>query len=260
MSKEDFYVGYSDDQPKSVGNFLKPWVIGLGVIVAVAAACFSIGQNKFKNSTFELGKKTQITGVLDYYPYPVLRVETGEGIAKDVLLLGFGKFGAFVGSSKMANGKIKDGAILKLEGTLIYYNGKTLFQLETNWEETYEVVRYSDEFQGSRDIGEVTFSGEIVDPKCFFGVMKPGRGKIHRSCAVRCISGGIPPVLVSNEKGTETYYLLTDRNGEPINQQVLDYIGKPCTISGNLVEVGDWMHLQIDPKTIKLLDRVSAFY
>ena len=31
---------------------------------------------------------------------------------------------------------------------------------------------------------------------CFLGVMKPGRSKPHRACAVRCISGGIPPFKV----------------------------------------------------------------
>jgi len=36
--------------------------------------------------------------------------------------------------------------------------------------------------------------GEIVDSKCL-GVMTPGQLTTHRACAIRCISGGIPPVL-----------------------------------------------------------------
>jgi len=30
-------------------------------------------------------------------------------------------------------------------------------------------------------ISKMTLQGEIIDPKCYFGVMKPGKGKIHRS-------------------------------------------------------------------------------
>ena len=30
------------------------------------------------------------------------------------------------------------------------------------------------------DFGEVTLAGEIVDSKCYLGVMNPGNGKVHR--------------------------------------------------------------------------------
>ena len=45
-------------------------------------------------------------------------------------------------------------------------------------------------------LGKQTFVGEIVDSKCFLGVMNPGRLTPHRACAIRCISGGVPPVLL----------------------------------------------------------------
>lgn len=45
----------------------------------------------------------------------------------------------------------------------------------------------------------MTLEDEIIDPKCYFGVI-PGKGKIHRSCAIRCISDGIPPVLATTDK------------------------------------------------------------
>ena len=38
----------------------------------------------------------------------------------------------------------------------------------------------------------VTLKGEIIDPKCYLGAMKPGGGKTHKACAMRCIAGGIP--------------------------------------------------------------------
>jgi hypothetical protein len=29
----------------------------------------------------------------------------------------------------------------------------------------------------------MTLTGEIVDSKCYLGVMNPGQGKVHRDCA-----------------------------------------------------------------------------
>jgi hypothetical protein len=45
-------------------------------------------------------------------------------------------------------------------------------------------------------LGTQTLIGEIVDSKCYLGVMNPGALIPHRACAIRCISGGIPPVLL----------------------------------------------------------------
>ena len=45
------------------------------------------------------------------------------------------------------------------------------------------------------DLDTFTLIGEIVDSKRYLGVMNPGNGKVHRDCAVRCLSGGIPPIF-----------------------------------------------------------------
>ena len=107
----------------------------------------------------------------------------------------------------------------------------------------------------------MTLEGEIIDPKCYFGVMKPGKGKIHRSCAVRCISGGIPPVLSSTDNNNiSQYFLLTDTNGNPINEAVLPFIGKPSKITGIVEKMEDWFVFKIDPKDIVLIDKKSSIY
>ena len=103
------------------------------------------------------------------------------------------------------------------------------------------------------NLGETELKGEIVDSKCYFGVMKPGFGKPHRDCAIRCISGGIPPVLVvKNEKGEAQYFLLTGQNGEPINQEVLPFVGLPVSIKGQLEKMADWYVLKVTPTDIVL--------
>jgi hypothetical protein len=81
------------------------------------------------------------------------------------------------------------------------------------------------------ELGPVQWTGEIVDSKCFFGVMNPGNGKVHRDCAARCISGGIPPAfLVRDSRGHTVTVLLAQWRHE-----MLDHIAEPVAIRGRLV-------------------------
>ena len=51
----------------------------------------------------------------------------------------------------------------------------------------------------------------------------------HRACAIRCISGGVPPVRVARaaEDGPAIYLLLVSAEGKPVNQQVLNLVAEP---------------------------------
>jgi hypothetical protein len=61
-------------------------------------------------------------------------------------------------------------------------------------------------------------------------VMNPGNGKVHRDCAARCISGGIPPVfLVRDADGRAMTLLLANWN-----RALLDHIAEPVTIPGRM--------------------------
>ena len=80
----------------------------------------------------------------------------------------------------------------------------------------------------------------IVDSKCFFGVMRPGRGKTHKACAALCIRGGIPPSFwVRDAQGRETILLMTDASGAPLGEEILPLVADPVRATGELVRVGD---------------------
>ena len=101
-------------------------------------------------------------------------------------------------------------------------------------------------------MGIQTIRGEIVDPKCYFGVMKPGEGKVHRDCAIRCILGGIPPVLhVQNDKGESNYYLIVGQNGEKMNEAVQDVVAEPVSIEAKVVQQDDWIILYAGKQAIR---------
>jgi hypothetical protein len=75
--------------------------------------------------------------------------------------------------------------------------------------------------------------------------MNPGYGKPHLSCAVRCISGGIMPVLKYTENGKEQFAVLLSATGKPVNEQVLSVIGLPVKISGKRSSLNNWPILNI---------------
>jgi hypothetical protein len=259
---KEFYVSYIDDSlgPKSK-KVIKRFSIAAITVIIIGALLFSYSQKPFKNSTFELTSATKITGVFHENPYPMLRVEVANNTFKNILLLGFGKSSANPFLAKLQN-EVKDlnGKTLSIEGNLIYYNGKTLIQITDDEKVVLESTSKTTT-PIHQLLSKMTLQGEIVDPKCYFGVMKPGKGKIHRSCAVRCISGGIPPVLATTDKNNMSqYFLITDLKGNPINDDILPYIGKPSKITGIVEKMEDWYILKIKISDILELNETSSIY
>jgi hypothetical protein len=264
MKKNDeFYVSYIDDSLGSkTKKTLKRFVfVAIGIIV-LAALVFSFSQKPFKNSTFELTSATKIIGTFHENPYPMLRVEVAKNTFKNILLLGFGKSSANPFLKKLQNA-VKDlnGKTLSIEGNLIYYNGKALIQITDDEKVILLKTNTSNKIPLKTSISEMKLQGEIIDPKCYFGVMKPGKGKIHRSCAVRCISGGIPPVLVTTDKNNITkYFLITDLDGNAIHEDILPFIGKPSEITGIVEKMEDWYLLKIKINDIIISNIKSSIY
>ena len=93
--------------------------------------------------------------------------------------------------------------------------------------------------------------GEIIDPKCYIGAMKPGGGKTHKACAILCLKGGIPPMLVTKTAGGEFFYLITDANGGPIVTPLLPFVGDRIKVRAKVDIYGDLAVAKLDPKTIE---------
>ena len=74
--------------------------------------------------------------------------------------------------------------------------------------------------------------------------MKPGEGKTHRSCAIRCIAGGIPPVFKTDSSG---YFLLVNEKNEPVSSEIVNIVGdQHCHLKAWPTHLNDWRLLQID--------------
>lgn len=238
---DEFYVGYLPEAPGNTATFVQKVVIGIGTLILVVIVLLVLSQKPFSNSVFNYEKLSTREGFLFKGPVPHLKVplkdETGK--FRTILLVGFGKAGAdktLAGFEKTLG--VLDGKLVRLNGYLIQGNGKSLMQLEEKSPPLVLDSVFAGTIQTSlTPKGDVSLSGEIVDPKCFFGVMKPAEGKPHRSCAIRCIAGGIPPVLRTN---TSDFVLLLGDDFQPVNQQVLSMVGDQIEISGQLVQFDDW--------------------
>lgn len=258
MKKEKpFYIGWQNEMDPSQRNFLKWRIIPIFILLPLLAFLLVVGQRPFNAFNFEFGQLKEFTGIYHASPVPVLEV-VGEGDASPsrdfLLLVGYGKFGAegIIEEIEKSKGAL-DGKKITLRGTRIQGDGKTLIEL-TEKENSLVKVSADGAVKTNQKVAttEVTLRGEILDPKCYFGVMKPAEGKIHKSCAIRCISGGIPPVFrVQKKNVADEYYVLVGTNGEKINKEILQHVAEPVQIKGKITEQNGWNMIYADPQAIE---------
>lgn len=251
MENDEFYIGYLDKAPAGIAGHTKRTVGVLLLSAVIVAVLFVIGQKAFYPSTFEFLNYRTFEGVLQEHPYPMLRVlqPNEEGALptySHFYLVNEGKFGAQEATHAL------NGQNVRLEGALIYRDDQIMIELKPG---TVEVVGADTQSSlPEKSLGSFTLTGEIVDSKCYLGVMNPGDHKTHRSCAVRCISGGIPPLFVVKDgEGQVSYLLLVGADGASVGSQVLDKVAEPIEITGEVVQQGDILILKSDPTTYRRL-------
>ncbi len=253
--KDPFFIGWSANTPKESSKVVKQFILLLIPFLVLAAFLFNTGKQTAENAlaNYEFGQLTTMEGVLVNKPVPMLRVKQGDTI-QHLLLLDAMKFGATQTIQDMeekANTTLIN-KVVQLKGTLAFFEGKTTLEL-TEGANAFVGLGTSSPIASisMRPLGTKKLRGEIIDSKCFFGVMKPGSGKIHKSCAVRCLSGGVPAIFRSNNsKGNKEYYLLLGENGESINKDLLSYTADHIQLQGNISQMADWKIIHTSPSTI----------
>jgi hypothetical protein len=257
MKNEEFYIGYLPQAPDKTGKFIRNILVFVFIVISLAGILLASQQRKFSTAVFEYGSNKEYTGIYTDFPIPSIKVfnqrdSLGKLINLSIPIVGYGKHGAksAVSAFEERNAIRLNHMEVTFKGDLIFNEGKTLLSLNQD----SPIVRFSianvlpDQLVYLKD---TVLSGEIIDPKCYFGVMKPGKGKVHRECAIRCISGGIPPVFRIKKSGTmNDYFILLGKNGEEINQQVLPYVADHILVRGKLFIWGNWSVFQIDTESI----------
>ncbi|MBI4718532.1 MAG: hypothetical protein HY763_12055 [Planctomycetes bacterium] len=253
--RDEFYVGYLPVPPGHLFylRLLMPLLLWLAVGVA---AVVSGSHSDPGAGVWDTGRPQVLEGLLDVAPYPLLRVPSaklGEPFTT-YLLVETGKFGAGRRAAP------HDGRLVRVSGWLIQRDGRRMIELEPGDGaiEPLESASASDLDRLRRPAaeprGRVRLRGEIVDSKCYLGVMKPGEGKTHKECATLCISAGIPPMLVTRDaSGTRSYFLLVRPDGDAQDARILPLVADPVEVSGTLDRVGDLNILRADPADIQRL-------
>lgn len=234
---DEFYIGWKTKAPVGIGGTVRRVVIGLLLLAPVLALGLALTQRTIGTAVFEWRTTRTFTGILQTQPYPHLV----DGSATYYLVAPY-KFG--LGTNLPA------GAVT-LRGKRIYREKQMMIEVEPG---SIRPQAGSASTPAPVELGTFTLEGEIVDSKCFLGVMNPGQLTPHRACAVRCISGGVPPVLLVRQvNGPPLYFLLVGPAGQPVNQQVLDMVAEPVTITGVVSRQGDLLILRADPATYRHL-------
>jgi methionine sulfoxide reductase heme-binding subunit len=269
--KSQFFIGWANNSKKLFRISRLSAFFAL-LLIALFGIILSSSQQKLSPFKIDYDNVKNIEGWLSNKPVPSLRILDGKDaygnpIFKTILLVDAFKFGVDAVVKKVLNGdSVK---YVKLTG---YLSSNIIGCSDTSSQECKEICNqcitgttknpvmeienglYSFEVIqapvaagiNTMNLGMQTLRGEIIDPKCYFGAMNPGQGKPHLSCAARCISGGIMPVLKYAVNNQNKYAVLVGLHGGKINNDVLNFIGVPVEIKGNFSLMDNWGILKID--------------
>jgi hypothetical protein len=245
---DEFFIGYAPPMPSRLARFVTRMVIGLACGVLAWAVTVAAGHVSLEGGAFEFGHPQRFGGTVVERPYPALLPDGVEPNTPWLLLVAPGKHGA----DALVSGL--DRRHVTLTGTRILRGTHTMIEVEpgslvvgggSQSDLTSSAIRA--ESLGDRP---VNVRGEVVDSKCFLGVMVPGSGKTHKDCASLCLRGGIPPALyVRDHSGESSVLLLTGTSGEPIGAHALQGVGEAIDMTGTLHRHGGWLVLRTDPVT-----------
>jgi hypothetical protein len=235
---EDFYIGYLPKMSKNVAKVVRVFVILAFIISIILAVAFWFGQKPFANSFFEFTETKEFIGTIQAEPIPFLLVEkpeknNGLPMFERFPLVAEGKFGIDVSAFK--------NQAVNLKGKLIYRDDLKMIEVATDSIARQE-TKNSAPVETPESLGVQTLNGEIADSKCYLGVMNPGQSKPHKECAIRCLSGGIPPLFIVKDTtgNVSELWIVAEKS------KFSDYVAEPVEISGEVRRQGDKLFIYLN--------------
>lgn len=226
---DEFYIGYEGAMPSGMAAAVRTAVVLAAAAAVLMAIVFTVSQRPLAASRFEFGRARSVEGYLRRLPSPALLVREGGGWRR-FWLVSTGKFG-------VVTGRQKDGWV-RLTGTLIEREHWSMLEVQPGSIEASGALGETPP-PDTLSIGRpATFTGEIVDSKCFLGVMNPGERVVHRDCAIRCLSGGVPPMLAyATADGRRDLAVLVDADGRLLHDELHHAAGHQVSARGRLFTI-----------------------
>jgi len=249
---DEFYQGFSPTIPKGILRFLLILIPLIALIVVALSLFLPSLHNQYSQATFTGFREFE--GLIVDRPVPHIMIPRQGSTNSDNAYSRY----VLAGTSKVSvDKKVLDlaGKWVKLNALPVFRDGMTLLAVPARKPKIVEPApNQSLTPPQGKTLGNFTLAGEIVDTKCNLGIMKPGRLKVHRDCAIRCISGGVPPSLrVVDATGNIKYFLLVDSESKAVNSRILDVVADPVSITGEVVQYGGLFVLKANPDDYNLL-------
>ena len=248
---DPIFVGYLPT-PLRDRRFLMVWIPILLWGFVLLAIGLSLDQTSPGDGTWDTGNLLTLEGEVVPGTYPVLRV-ADPGSKKGVrswLMVEQGKFGTQARVEALLDPTTSvDSFPVRARGFRIERDGRPMLELLPGKD---GLQRLKNQRLGALPSAESSlqdpsqYQGEIVDAKCWLGVMKPGAGKPHKACATLCIGGGVPPMMVwFDESGHRRRAVLVGQSGESVVDRIRSFIADPVEIIGRLEQRDDLFFLRL---------------
>lgn len=234
-NRDPFYVGYLP-MPEEHRRFVHALVVLLALWILGVGATIAMVMRDPGDAVWNTSNEQSWTGTLTMHPYPMLIPDNDR--QHPLLIVSIGKRGAHDRLAEF------DRSTVELHGWELHREGRHLIELA---EEDDAIIRVDDASPLSapgRPAEQVTIEGEIVDGKCFLGAMKPGDGSAHKSCAVLCLRGELPPMLATADvEGDPVFHLLIVDGKTALSEQILQLVSKRVRIRGQLTQPFDGLSI-----------------
>ncbi len=231
---DSFYVGYVDRAPDGVRRTMRRLIPVLLALVIIPASLLVQGQ-KFDESVFEFGDVKEFEGVYHDSPVPYLLTDSGDPL----LLVGRAKYAVRM--------EARSGSRIQISGTRIIRDGTVMVEMVPDSETLLAGPAVTATATPHR-VRTLSVEGEVVEAKCYLGVMNPGAGPAHRACARLCLAGGVPAMLHFTDRQPDDGHeansgiLVTG-----LSQEVLSrFAAQKVVVSGTEWAAGNLRWIEVD--------------
>ena len=227
---DPFYVGYLPapaEHQRTVRLFIALMIIWL----SATAIILVLTQRAPGIATWDNSNEQTWTGLFIEKPYPMLISDDPEA-PYPLLIVSMGKKGA--------HDRLRDAHChrISIRGYELQREGRHLIEL-SDAPEAIEIGEAVDPklcpTMSILSEKPVVLTGEITDGKCYLGAMKPGDGLGHRSCAMLCLRGGLPPMFVAeSDLGDILYPLLIVDGSTQLDEACMPKVACRVHIHGRI--------------------------